>query len=63
MVYDVEWDHLLPQVFLLPTIDALISAVKGSMKQRLTDFSKFSRVELQGARDDCSGQMKKKKKL
>jgi hypothetical protein len=61
VVYDVEWDHLLPQVFLLPTIDALISAVKGSMKQSLTDFSKFSRVE--GAREDCSGQKKKKKKL
>jgi predicted RecB family endonuclease len=38
-VFDVEWHHLLPQVFLLPAIDALISAVKGSMKQRLTDFS------------------------
>jgi hypothetical protein len=38
-VFDVEWHRLLPQVFLLPAIDALISAVKGSMKQRLTDFS------------------------
>lgn len=39
VVFDVEWHHLLPQVFLLPAIDALMSAVKGSMKQRLTDFS------------------------
>ncbi len=60
MVFDVEWHHLLPQVFLLPAIDALISAVKGSMKQRLTDFSNVSLGLNFKEPHDCSGQKKKK---